>query len=417
MVSNPSWIPLGLAAWMPSFAQLIQIYFTLITTLAVLAATLPPLRDSILSYGKLDHLAPSSSSSKTEGSAAASASSSRLQQERTKAAPTRHGAFFELLRSLKVPKVWFAHFYVFATLWMLYLSLDLILYTSSFSPLSSALPTVLISTHPYWSFLTFLNRLSIMPTHPSSSTALHNDWTPPPHVILLMACYLCQAIRRWYESWYVERPSPTALLHVGHYIVGISFYAAMAPSLWVDWYEARVLAGASAPPQQSHKSVATIVAAVGTKGWIGLVLYLWASWHQHRCHVILANLRKHPSKEHRNDEDGQGQRPVQSEYKVPFGDWFEYLVTPHYSAEMVIYLGFYLMASSSSLPAASPSSSLTPTTMLLALIWVVVNLGIVARESDQWYRSRFGEHYAGVITTSTGQTVWKKRFVLIPFVY
>ncbi|KAF8927988.1 hypothetical protein BGZ58_009964, partial [Dissophora ornata] len=102
------------------------------------------------------------------------------------------------------------------------------------------------------------------------------------------------------------------------------------------------------------------------------------------------------------------------EYKVPFGDWFEYLVTPHYCAEMVIYFAFYLMTLSSE---STISSSSSAPTLLVAWIWVVVNLGIIARETSQWYRSRFGEGYVGMVMTPTGEQKQRKRAILVPFVY
>ncbi|CAO3565940.1 unnamed protein product [Mortierella alpina] len=351
----------------PSFSQLILSYFVIITTCAIAAATLPALRDSILTYGKLD--VPSQSSS---------------------TATTARPGFVASLRSLRVPKSWFAHFYVFAPLWTIYLWLDLAIYTSP-----ASLPRILTSTYPYVSFLTLLNTLGIMATPPSAS-----PWTPAPQVQLAMLCYFIQVHRRWYESWFVERPSPRATMHIGHYLIGITFYAAMAPCMWIDAYDSWIQAGEQ--KQGEASSTAWNVRCV-----LGLVLFLWGSWHQYRCHVILANLRPRPSQQ-THARAAEKWEAAKQEYKVPFGDWFEYMVAPHYTAEMVIYLGFYLMAS---------PTLFVPSTLLLAWIWVVVNLGIVARETDQWYRSRFGDKYAGVIVSSTGQRIRKRRAIWIPFVF
>ncbi|KAL7981783.1 hypothetical protein Chor_000840, partial [Crotalus horridus] len=69
---------------------------------------------------------------------------------------------------------------------------------------------------------------------------------------------------------------------------------------------------------------------------LGLVMFCWASVHQHRCHVILANLRK--------DKSG---KVVSLDHSIPFGDWFEMVSCPHYFAEFLIYtsmavtFGFY----------------------------------------------------------------------------
>ncbi|KAI7832758.1 3-oxo-5-alpha-steroid 4-dehydrogenase-domain-containing protein [Gamsiella multidivaricata] len=381
-----------MADWIPSLSQLIQLYFIIITSTALLAATLPPLRDSILTYGKLD--APSSSPCSSTDTTNISNSSATPRRDTN----TDHGRFISVLKTLRVPKTWFGHFYVFATIWFVYLSIDLVQYTSA---RSWALPHILVSTYPYWSFLSLLNWLGIMPTGPSPQIS---SWTPPAAVLLAMSCYWIHVLRRWYESWFVERPSTGAQIHLGHYLVGISFYAAMAPALWVDAYESWVRVG-SGPQWREYDLENTQAELKGLlESWrcvVGVGLFVWASWHQHRCHVILADLRKPVVVKTRGSSKAGGAEEAKGsqEYRVPFGDWFEYLVTPHYSAEMVIYFALYLTLSSS-------SSSLSPMTLLFAWVWVVVNLGIVAKETDQWYRSRFGEAYAG-----------QRRAILIPFVY
>ncbi|KAK3834198.1 MAG: hypothetical protein JOS17DRAFT_36050 [Linnemannia elongata] len=414
----------GLTSPVSSFATLNQIYFALATTSVLAAATLPFLRASVLSYGKLDST-PSASSTKS-----------------TKKNPsTSSGSWVKTIKSLQVPKFWFSHFYVYATFWMLYCTFDLWVYSSSavvFPPTSisystkttviRSIPAVLTSTRHYWSLLTLLNYLGIMPAHiPLLASAHHSAtttnepfivraWTPPPHVLLTMVCYLFQVIRRWYESWFVERPSVAAKIHVTHYIVGITFYSAMAPSTWIDAYETWIKQGAATGPVGSNTAASAVppqdsmLFGLNGQCLLGLMLFIWASWHQYNCHIILANLRPKLMKK----ED----KPKSQDYKIPFGDWFQYMVAPHYSAEMLIYLSLYLMASSSPLTA----NSSTAPTLFCAWGWVVVNLGIVARETDQWYRTRFGDRYAA-IGSSVGAAKASRsgrgprRYVLIPFVY
>lgn len=438
----------GVAAWIPSFSQLIQLYFIIITTAAILAATLPPLRETILTYGKLD--SPSSSASLHKNPQQHQVTS-RSGKDR---ATPKHGQIIVAIKALSVPKSWFAHFYVFATLWMIYLSVDLFVYT--WPSASQFLPRTLASTYPYWSFLSFLHLLGIMSQRPASVSAPAPElvspteiWIPASPIVLAMGCYLIHVLRRWYESWFVERPSAQARMHVGHYLVGISFYAAMAPSFWVDAYESWIAKEAQLSQghpyrhlHHSHNRPPPQTTKEGPLGYewldwlnngqclLGLGLFLWGSWHQHRCHVILANLRKpssppsppgsSPSRTKKTDDaiTHGGKETPPLEYKVPFGDWFEYLVAPHYSAEMVLYLGFYLMVSSSSSSSSLPSGSGSQAiTLLFAWVWVVVNLGIVARETEQWYKSRFGEAFAGTRTTTTGQQIPKRRAILVPFVY
>ena len=60
----------------------------------------------------------------------------------------------------------------------------------------------------------------------------------------------------------------------------------------------------------------------------GVMLYAWAAAHQHRCHVILANLRP--------KEGG-------SRYSIPRGDWFDRVSGPHFAAEIIIYAAIGLV--------------------------------------------------------------------------
>jgi len=238
-------------------------------------------------------------------------------------------------------------------------------------------------------------------TPPQAAVAA--GWIPPSETVLVMACYFAQAIRRWYESHFIERPSPKATLHVGHYLVGMTFYSAMAPTVWVDAYEAWATGSTD---NSSALSTAGVLQCM-----VGLVLFLWGSLHQFSCHVILANLRAPTAAS--TDSGSSSAKTASTEYKVPFGDWFQYMVTPHYSAEMVLYFGMYLMA----------SARRSAPTMLIAWIWVVINLGIVARETDQWYRTQFGEQYykQAVDTKSrraTGSTRHTgRRAILVPYIY
>ncbi|KAF9432952.1 hypothetical protein BGZ76_010104 [Entomortierella beljakovae] len=382
--------------WIPSFTQLVQLYFIIITTAAILVATLPFFRDSLLSYGKLDYPTTSPDKDTTKNTTKTSPPIQDHESVQLVAA----------LRSFRVPKPWFAHFYVFAPLWMIYLSLDLLLYTS-FSPSSQQfIPEIIVPSYPKWSFLTLLNFLGIMP----SASACSSVWTPPSTVLLVMSCYLIQVTRRWYESWFIERSSPKATMHVGHYIIGITFYAAVAPALWVDSFETWTQSCTS----ETHDQQAGLLGLFPQQAWIGLVIFIWGSIHQYNCHVILANLRK--------SSTANPSEPQRHEYKVPHGDWFEYLVTPHYSAEMVIYFAFYLIITATPLPILPNNVKPVVPTIAYVWVWVVVNLGIVARETDQWYRARFGNKYAeyGKNTTAgehTQQRTTSKRAILVPYIY
>ncbi|CEP15504.1 hypothetical protein [Parasitella parasitica] len=154
--------------------------------------------------------------------------------------------------------------------------------------------------------------------------------------------------RRVYESFYVEKPSRTATMHFSHYLVGIGFYNAMVLGTWLEG----VTNFESWQPPEPSLDIATILA---------ITLFLYASYHQHKCHVILSSLRS-------KNEEG---------YSIPRGDWFEILVTPHYFADILVYLSLNILY------------RFQNCIMLCGLIWTTVNLSIVSKETQVWYHTHF----------------------------
>ena len=77
-----------------------------------------------------------------------------------------------------------------------------------------------------------------------------------------------------------------------------------------------------------------------------------------------------------------------------------YLSSPHYSLEIFMYLGLWMMI----------VCSIKPTEVHLAwsglLLTTIINLTISAIQSHNWYLNRFGEEYRRL-----------QRYVLIPYVF
>ncbi|KAK4477195.1 hypothetical protein RD792_016409 [Penstemon davidsonii] len=88
--------------------------------------------------------------------------------------------------------------------------------------------------------------------------------------------------------------------------------------------------------------------------WIGAAIFSWGWIHQRSCHLILGSLR----------ENGR----QRDDYAIPYGDWFEYVSSPHYLAELV------------------------------------TNLTLAASETQKWYLRKF-DNYP------------RNRFAIIPFIY
>jgi 3-oxo-5-alpha-steroid 4-dehydrogenase len=65
-------------------------------------------------------------------------------------------------------------------------------------------------------------------------------------------------------------------------------------------------------------------------------------------------------------------------YSFPRGFGFDYVVCPHYSSEIVIYISFLML---------DPTSS----SLLCMLLWVASNLSVVADSQFHWYIEKFPE--------------------------
>ncbi len=107
-----------------------------------------------------------------------------------------------------------------------------------------------------------------------------------------------------------------------------------------------------------------------------ITLFIWSSWHQYVCHKILARVRISSSNKRL--------------YSIPYGDWFQYISSPHYLAEILIYVSICL------------SMELSNVYCLLSLMATLLNLLYTSRLNHQWYLRTFSDY--------------PKRWTLIPFV-
>jgi len=127
----------------------------------------------------------------------------------------------------------------------------------------------------------------------------------------------------------------------------------------------------------------------------------WAQYQQYRHHVILANLRKSPKRQHANRNSSS----TTSAYALPRGGWFEYVSCPHYLAEILIYASFAVLAEWAERQQdqqRSRSSRRFRHWFLFA--WVASNLSVSALQSHAWYLQQFRDEYGRL-----------RRTAIIPF--
>ena len=115
---------------------------------------------------------------------------------------------------------------------------------------------------------------------------------------------------------------------------------------------------------------------------MAVVVFLWASYHQYKCHSILADIRsttttcsQHPL------EKG---KPLGSASKtlgvgIPEGDWFRLVSCPHYTAEIIIYGSLLLLQAGS-------------VGTVLPCLFVGIVLSLSARQMHSWYHEKFEDY-------------------------
>ena len=165
----------------------------------------------------------------------------------------------------------------------------------------------------------------------------------------VVAAYQLHLSRRLYESMFVHIFSVGSRMNVLHYGFGILFYI-MAP-LTIAFDEGH---------GHDHTAPFTF--------FCGSVVLAGAFVVQFRSHTILASLRNNKDRE---------------TYAIPRGGLFEYVSSPHYLAEIIIYISLGVM------------SSPMIRTLRHAAIWalmlctIIVNLSVSAIKSHAWYRRTF----------------------------
>ncbi|KAI0396924.1 hypothetical protein F5Y17DRAFT_44667 [Xylariaceae sp. FL0594] len=159
-----------------------------------------------------------------------------------------------------------------------------------------------------------------------------------------------QGARRLYEYLVVLQPS-SSRMWVVHWLLGNSFYLCTSVAIWVEGSKSLLCSDRRSLPIGSP----TVKSVLATSGF--MVAWLM----QYRCHQHLAGLKK---------------------YSLPHEGLFRYLVCPHYTCECLIYLSMAFVA--------APEGELYNRTLACAVLFVVVNLGVTANGTKQWYGEKFG---------------------------
>ncbi|PLB46772.1 protein DFG10 [Aspergillus steynii IBT 23096] len=187
----------------------------------------------------------------------------------------------------------------------------------------------------------------IRPEHLQNAMSLNQ-------VLLCWALMLVQGTRRLVECLALSKPS-SSQMWFGHWLVGVAFYVAVSVAIWIEG-TGTLLAHEYTLDHVKITNVPSI------RTFLCLPIFMFASGLQHDCHYYLFSLQK---------------------YTVPAHPLFNRLVCPHYTAECAIYLSLTLLA--------APPGEWVNKTLLSALAFVAINLGVTAGTSRKWYAQKFGE--------------------------
>ena len=172
-------------------------------------------------------------------------------------------------------------------------------------------------------------------------------------VALCWSLMAIQGTRRLLECFSFNTPSKSKMW-VFHWVVGVLFYIATGIAIWIE--------GIPALESSDWKQAATTLSVPSLRTIICLAIFVWISLVQNSIHRHLACLEK---------------------YTLPFHPAFRKILCPHYTCECVIYATLTFLA--------APEDHLTNNTLLCALVFVVVNLGVTADISKQWAVEKFGK--------------------------
>lgn len=239
---------------------------------------------------------------------------------------------------IQLPKRWFRHFYVFASIYH--------------TVLAWAIYKVYFHEEPPPPILNIVVKL-FLNTGMSPSVI-------PEAVIISMVLILFQVYRRCYECYFISVFS-NAKMNLIHYIFGYCFYIGVGLSVLSE------APGFTKPG--GLKDINFSQSWLKLNHLIGILLFIWAWHNQYKCHKILAELRK----------DNKG-TAVSTKYGTPRGHLFEYVTNPHYLCEIILYFALQIIFGYKNI------------TWWLLCLWIVSSHIFMAISSHNWYKEKFPKY-------------------------
>ncbi|XP_077297337.1 polyprenal reductase [Arctopsyche grandis] len=255
----------------------------------------------------------------------------------------RYGKFsstkkpIQAICSSQLPKSYFKHFYVLATLLSsgaLFLALRLYIFKIT-------VPSWLVSFLDFWCGENRQPLISISAT------------------VITLTLMLVQCIRRFYETFFIQVFAKSSKIFFTHYLIGhFHYFGCIVVILAHSAGFTRIGDDASKYNIIDNQSV---ILALPT-----IYIFLFAWYNQFESNKILANLRK----------DNGSRKVVSEKYFLPYGGWFDYVSCPHQFCEIVLYLSLTMLLSKNA-------------SWLCIVMWVLSNQIETALLSHWWYQKTF----------------------------
>lgn len=180
-------------------------------------------------------------------------------------------------------------------------------------------------------------------------------------LVFTLILMIIQCSRRFYECLFISVYSDNSKINIMHYMFGHLFYIFAALSTFCPI----ILSQTS-----SQFTMTDLIDNLLNKERALLfVLFIYVSHHQHKCHVILANLRK--------DKTGQ---VITEQHYVPTGGLFEYVSCPHFLLETILYFIIVVM------------QKFKITYWNLIFLLVLSTQTINALTEHKWYKTKYKEY-------------------------
>ncbi|CAK6433163.1 unnamed protein product [Pipistrellus nathusii] len=242
-----------------------------------------------------------------------------------------------LCRRFEVPKRYFSHFYVISVLWNGFLLW--------------CLTQCLFLGAPFPDWLYTLLRILGAAQSRGGELALS--------AFLVLVFLWLHSLRRLFECLYVSVFS-NAVIHIVQYCFGLVYYVLVG------------LTVLSQVPMDGRNVYVVGKNLLMQTRWfhiLGMMMFIWSSVHQYKCHVILGNLRKN-----------KAGVIIHCNHRIPFGDWFEHVSSPNYLAELMIYISMAVTLGFHNI------------TWWLVVTYVFFNQALAAFLSHKFYRSKFASY-------------------------